>query len=172
MRQNSNVLPIVCFFMSLLLLGLCYVVNQQERIELVGVDTVIKRDTIISTDTITYFKEKPVPIYQTVTKVDTFYNEKGDTVPLKTENKIYQDTLCNGEDSVMFQIAISGIKSNLDSIKADWRKSTQTITNTIEVTKYIKERKRFGMGVQTGIGYGFASKQIEPYVGVGLSINF
>jgi hypothetical protein len=51
------------------------------------------------------------------------------------------------------------------------KKSEIIKTNTIEVTKYIKQNKRFNVGVQTGVGYGFTSKQIEPYIGFGLQIN-
>jgi len=170
--KRDNVLPIVCFFMSLLLLGLCYVVNEQEKIEIVGVDTILttKIDTLWKDTTITKTKTKVK--YIQVVKTDTVYDKQGNEIELITDNKTYSDTILCGRDTIDYQIHISGIKSRLDSVSLRLKKSEVIKTNTITVEKYIKEPKRFGVGVQTGIGYGFASKQIEPYVGVGLSINF
>ena len=172
MRQNSNILPFVSFFLCLLLLGICFQISMIDKpYEVIKTDTITttKTDTLWKDTTIT--KTKTVLKYVKETSRDTLYLKNGKDTVLTTENKTYQDTLCNEGDSVMLQIAISGVKSNLDSIKADWRKSTQVITNTITVEKYIKQNKRFNVGVQTGVGYGFTSKQIEPYIGFGIQIN-
>lgn len=169
MKQN-NTLPIVCFLLCLLMLGIGYhLKNSMEPIEIIKTDTITNTDTLWKDTTIT--KTKTVLKYVKETSRDTLYLKNGKDTVLTTENKTYQDTLCNEGDSVMLQIAISGVKSSLDSIKADWRKSTQVITNTITVEKYIKDNKRFDWGIQGGIGYGFTSKQIEPFVGVGLQIH-
>ena len=139
-------------------------------------DTVFVTDTIRRVDTLTVFKEKPIPKEVYLTRVDTFYTKDGNDTILKTENKVYQDTLCNKNDSIILQSYISGINSNLDSIKADWRKSETIITNTVEITKYIERKKsfldRFSIGIQAGYGYGFKSKELEPYIGVGGSFSF
>ena len=171
MRQNSNILPFVSFFLCLLLLGICFqITNKMEPYEIIRTDTITNTDTIINTDTFTYFKEKPVPVYRTITKTDTLYTEKGDTV-LITENKTYIDTICAKRDTAIVTSYITGINAHQDSLRVEMRTTKETITNTIEVTKYIKQNKRFNVGVQTGVGYGFTSKQIEPYIGFGIQIN-
>ena len=138
-------------------------------------DTVLVSDTIRYVDTLTIFKEKPIPKEVYLTKIDTFYTKEGKDTIIKTENKVYQDTLCNKNDSIILKSYISGQNPTLDSIKADWRKSETIITNTVEITKYIDRRKtfwnRFHIGIQAGYGYGFNSKQLEPYVGLGGSFD-
>lgn len=153
------------------MLGIGYhLKNTMEPIEIIKIDTITNTDTIINTDTFTYFKEKPVPVYRTITKTDTLYTEKGDTV-LVTENKTYIDTVCAKKDTAIVTSYITGINAHQDSLRVEMRTTKETITNTIEVTKYIKQNKRFNVGVQTGVGYGFTSKQIEPYIGFGIQIN-
>ena len=169
--MKSNTLIWVCLFIILVILGgfyfgKCYFNEKIEKI-----DTVIKRDTVIDRDTFTFFKDKLVPIYRTVKKIDTVFTEKGDTIPLITENKTYIDTVCAQKDTAIVTSYMSGINVQIDSLRVEMRTTKETITNTIEVTKYIKQNKRFNIGVQTGVGYGFTSKQIEPYVGLGLQIN-
>ena len=104
-------------------------------------------------------------------KTDTVYDKQGNEIELITDNKTYIDTICAQRDTAIVTSYISGVNAKLDSLKVEMKKSEVIKTNTIEVTKYIKQNKRFNVGVQTGVGYGFASKQIEPYVGVGLQIN-
>jgi len=138
-------------------------------------DTVFVTDTIRHVDTLAIFKEKPVPKEVYLTRVDTFYTKDGNDTIFKTESKLYQDTLCQKQDSIILKSYISGINSKIDSIKADWRKSETIITNTVEITKYIEKKKtfwnRFHLGVQAGYGYGFKSKELTPYVGIGGSID-
>lgn len=58
---------------------------------------------------------------------------------------------------------VSGFQAKLDSIYITSR--TTTITKT--VPKY----RRWNVGITGGYGYGFFSKQFEPYVGVGITVN-
>jgi outer membrane protein W len=61
----------------------------------------------------------------------------------------------------------------LDSIRFDLKgyniHDKQVITKTI-----IKRQKakKWAIGVQGGYGYGFKSKQFEPYIGIGVSYTF
>lgn len=170
--KNSNTLIFVCFFIILAILGgfyfgKCYFNEKIEKI-----DTVIKRDTVIDRDTFTFFKDKLVPIYRTVKKIDTVFTEKGDTIPLITENKTYIDTVCAQKDTAIVTSYMSGINAQIDSLRVEMRTTKETITNTIEVTKYITKPKKVNIGLQGGYGYGFKSRQLEPYVGIGVSINF
>ena len=171
MKQN-NTLPIVCFLLCLLMLGIGYrLKNSMEPIE------VIRTDTITNTMTDTLWKDTTITKTDTkvkyiqVVKTDTVYDKQGNELELITDNKTYIDTILCGMDTIDYQIHISGIKSRLDSVSLRLKKSEIIKTNTIEVTKYIKQNKRFNVGVQTGVGYGFTSKQIEPYIGFGLQIN-
>lgn len=138
-------------------------------------DTVLVSDTIRHVDTLAIFKEKLVPKEVYLTRVDTFYTKDGNDTIFKTESKLYQDTLCQKQDSIILKSYISGINSKIDSIKADWRKSETIITNTVEITKYINKKKtffdHFNIGVQAGYGYTFNSKELQPYVGIGVSLD-
>ena len=52
---------------------------------------------------------------------------------------------------------------------------TDVITNTVTVTKYVKDKKifwdRFHIGLQAGYGYTFKTKDLQPYVGIGASFD-
>lgn len=132
-------------------------------------DTLILADTAYIKDTLVI--ENPIPKYIEILKVDTFYTENGDTVPLATENKIFNDTLCNQNDSIILESSITCINPTLDYIKADWRR--QEITNVVEITKYIKEKpKKFSISPQLGAGYGIFNKRPDIWIGIGINYNF
>ena len=172
MRQNSNILPFVSFFLCLLLLGICFQITKKtEPYEVIKTDTITttKTDTLWRDTTITKTDTKVK--YIQVVKTDTVYDKQGNELELIADNKTYIDTICAQKDTAIVTSYISGVNAKLDSLKVEMKKSEVIKTNTIEVTKYIKQNKRFNIGVQTGVGYGFTSRQIEPYVGVGLQIN-
>ena len=143
------------------------IVPKSEIIEIEKVDTIIVNDTIKHVDTITI--NKPIPIYSEIVKIDTLYKENGDTVQLFTENKLYKDTLCNQNDSIILESSISGINPRLDWMKADWRK--QEIIKTITITNTVK-RKGLMITPQLGVGYGLLNKKTDVFLGIGLSYNF
>lgn len=174
--KNNNTLPIVCFLLCLLMLGVGYhLKNSMEPIEIIKTDTITNTDTIINTDTFTYFKEKPVPVYRTITKTDTLYSEKGDTVPLITENKTYIDTICARKDTAIVTSYITGINAHQDSLRVEMRTTREIITNTIEVTKYIKEPKklwdRIHLQPQATFGYDPINKNWGAVIGFGIGID-
>ena len=150
-----------------------YIFNKLYNIE--RIDTVYHTDTLYRDTTITIFKDKSVPKYIYITKTDTFKTKDGKDTIFNTENKEYIDTLCNKNDSIILKSYISGQNPTLDSLKVDWKKQETIITNTVEITKYIQKKKtfwnRFHFGVQVGYGYGFSSKQLEPYLGIGGSVD-
>ena len=172
--KNNNLMAF-CLFI-LILMGVLYsarntIINhiidrystKTDTIVTTKTDTLWKDTTIVKTDT----KLKYIKVVHT----DTVYGKQGNEIELVTDNKTYQDTILCGKDTIDYQIYISGIKSRLDSINLRLKKSEVIKTNTIEVTKYIKDNNRFSIGVQTGVGYGFKSKQIEPYIGFGLQLK-
>lgn len=61
---------------------------------------------------------------------------------------------------------VSGYNPRLDSIQV----YRQTIVTT--KTETVVKKRRIGIGVQAGYGYGFRYGGIEPYVGLGVSWNF
>lgn len=83
-----------------------------------------------------------------------------------------------GNDTLTYDASITGWSVDgdeypkLDSIRFDLKgynvRDKEVITKTI--TKRQKAKK-WHVGVQAGYGYGFKSKQVEPFIGVGVSYN-
>lgn len=136
------------------------------------IDTVYHTDTILKFDSIEIIKEKPVPKYIEVVKTDTFYKKDGSDTLIKTENKQYQDTFTCANDSIIIQNFISGINSNLDSTKVDWKRQETIITNTVEITKYIEKKRTFwnrlSIGPAVTAGYDPLNKQFATTIGFGV----
>lgn len=84
-----------------------------------------------------------------------------------------------GNDTLTYDASISGWSVDndsfprLDSIRFDLKgyniHDKQVITKTIIKRQ---KQKKLHFGVQAGYGYGFKSKQFEPYVGIGVSYTF
>ncbi len=171
--KNNNVLLVIGLFICLIM-G-CTLWYAQTLPKIGETDTIFVSDTIRQVDTLTVFKEKPIPKEVIKVKVDTFYTKEGNDTTFITENKVYQDSLCVQNDTAIVTNYISGINAKLDSTKVQLRITKETITNTVEITKYIEKKKtfwnRFHLGVQAGYGYGFEYKGLEPYVGLGGSFD-
>ena len=138
---------------------------------------IVKTDTVTVTDTVwkdtTITEKEFVPKIIVKTKVDTFYTEKGDTVQLVTESKEFDKSIISDKDTADVKVYTSGINTSLDSLKIRLR--THSVTNTVEITKYVERKKtfwdRFHFGVQGGLGYGIVKKNVDLYVGVGGSFD-
>lgn len=123
------------------------------------VDTLLVRDTLV--------QEKPV--YITKTQVRTEYVPVCDTiriqdtlfVPVPIETKVYEDSLYRAE--------VSGYRASLDRIEI--YQQERIITQTIPVQ--VKERKRWGIGVQAGYGVSIPNGKpvLSPYIGIGVSYD-
>ena len=123
---------------------------------------VIKRDTIInwnySTDTVfaDKIKYKNKIVYDTIVKDNIVY--------VKDSAVVHRDSTEN------YTIDISAVK--LDWYKLDiTHKDTVTYIQTVNNTIYKPKKNKIAIGVQGGYGYGFKSKQLEPYIGLGININ-
>lgn len=122
-------------------------------------DTLVVRDTIV--------QEKPV--YRTISQVRTEYVPVCDTiriqdtlfVPVPIETKVYEDSLYRAE--------VSGYRASLDRIEV--YQQERIITQTIPVQ--VKERKRWGIGVQAGYGVSTPNGKpvLSPYIGIGVSYD-
>lgn len=130
--------------------------------------------TEVSHDTIPKFIDNPIPKdsvvlrYETV-KVpicDTIWTTVADTlgidsvaVEIPITQKMYQDST--------YQAWVSGYHPALDSIRIF--QPVTTITHTITNTEVRYKMKRWGIGVQAGIG--ITPNKVEPYIGVGITYN-
>lgn len=81
----------------------------------------------------------------------------GDTV-VHREQAYYEDSL--------YRAWVSGYRPQLDSLQIFPRTVTNTVTNDIYHTVKVKDKRRWGLGVQAGYGYPGG-----VYVGVGISYN-
>ena len=176
--MNSNTLIFISIAICFIILGFFYL-DRSGYFD--PMKEVIKTDTVFTTKTDTLWKDTTivekeiVPKYIIKKKVDTVYTKKGDTFNLITEAKRFDKRLISNKDTADVQIYTSGIETSLDSLKMRLKTHTDVITNTVEVTKYIHNKKsfwnRFHIGVQAGYGYGFNYKGLEPDVGIGASFD-
>ena len=111
------------------------------------VNTVVKVDTLLISP--------PMAPLLTIRLTDTI--RIGDTV-VQREQAYYKDSL--------YSAWVSGYRPRLDSIEIYPRMVTHTITNDIYHTIKVKDKRRWGLGLQAGYGYpgGF-------YVGAGVNYN-
>ena len=58
---------------------------------------------------------------------------------------------------------VSGYRARLDSIKV----ISKVVTKDVVVPKF----RKWNIGLTGGYGYGFRSKQFEPFVGIGITLN-
>lgn len=153
----------ICLLLAALLLAYCAGCNtaQQRAIS----SAIQQADTLVIRDTIT----REMPVYVTNTRVRTEYVLVRDTlrlhdtlfVPITIEKRVYKDSLYRAE--------ISGYKPSLDKIEI--YQQTRTITQVEQVL--VKDKKRWGLGIQAGYGVGIHSGVVytTPYIGVGVSYN-
>ena len=85
-----------------------------------------------------------------------------DSVEVEITQKVYSD------DST-YTAYVSGVNPNLDSIFVKQKEVTHSIleTRTLQVKKF----RRWNVGLICGYGYGFKSKNLEPFIGVGITIS-
>lgn len=133
-----------------------------------------KSETYVKYDTIRVFIEVPVPKdslvirYKTV-KVpvyDTIKAPHADTLSSDSVSVVLPITQKHYSDST-YEAWVSGYEPALDSIRVF--QPVMTITNTITNTEIRYRQKRWGLGVQVGIG--ITPSKIEPYIGLGVSYN-
>jgi hypothetical protein len=119
------------------------------------VDTLVVRETIRINEPV--FVERRVVDTMTVEVVD--YNVVHDTafVYLPREEVEYRDS--------SYRAVVSGFLPRLEEIEI----YRQDRIVTIETVKTIKEKSRWGLGIQAGAG--ISTQGIVPYVGIGVNYN-
>ena len=159
MRQEIK--DTIVIVLAALLLGVaCFFTGQYRGKRKAREEIKPQIDTIILRDTISLEK----PIYISSRVVDTMLVPVTDTlmvhdtlmVQIPREEKVYQDSL--------YRAVVSGFRPSLDSISI--YQQTKIINKTIVLPQY----RRWGLGVQIGVGMG-DQLQLTPYIGVGLSYN-
>lgn len=129
---------------------------KENRIE------IIKKDTIVD-----YVKS-----FDTVYLAKTVYKDRYhyDTIHIKDKTYI-QDTLHNyAFKEKDYDLDINAVR--LDNYKLDIHtKDTIKYTETVYQTIYKPKKNKISIGLQGGYGYGFKARQLEPYVGLGITIN-
>lgn len=85
-----------------------------------------------------------------------------DSTEVEITQKVYSD------DST-YTAYVSGVNPNLDSIFVKQKEVTNSIleTRTLQVKKF----RRWNVGLIGGYGYGLKSKNLEPFIGVGITIS-
>lgn len=141
---------------------------------------VVERDTVTVIDTVTY--AQPVAKDSTVVRYVTTYLPavKQDThlsgnYTQKDGENIPPQALSDDRDSMAVEIPITQKRYESDEYSA-WVSGYEPCLDSIRVypkTTVIRERERkppnrWHIGVTGGYGWGFGSKQAEPFVGVGI----
>ena len=129
---------------------------------------VVKKDTVLT------FKKDFDTVYITQTKYNDIYHY--DTIHIKDKitnvEKVYiHDTIKNysfKKDD--YDLSINAVK--LDNYKLDiHKKDTIRYTETVYQTINKPKKNLITIGINAGYGYGFKSRQLEPFIGLGLNFN-
>ena len=176
--MKSNTLIFISIAICFIILGFFYLDRSgyfDTRKEVIKTDTVFTRKTDTLWKDTTIIEKEFVPKTIVKIKTDTLFKENGDTIQLITESKRFDKSIVSDKDTADVEIYTSGINTSLDSLKMRFKTHTDVITNTVEITKYIQKKKtfwnRWHVGLQGGYGYTFKTKDLQPYVGVGISFD-
>lgn len=115
--------------------------------------TETKINTIVKVETLLI--SPPMTPLLTIRLTDTM--RIGDTV-VQREQAYYEDSL--------YRAWVSGYRPRLDSLMVFPKTVYQTITNDVYHTIKVKDKRRWGLGMQAGYGYpgGF-------YIGIGMNYD-
>lgn len=129
---------------------------------------VVKKDTVVT------FKKDFDTVYITQTKYNDIHHY--DTIHIKDKitnvEKVYiSDSIknysFNEED---YDLDINAVK--LDNYKLDiHKKDTVRYTETVYQTINKPKKNLLTIGINAGYGYGFKSRQLEPFIGLGINFN-
>lgn len=161
MKENNTTLIMVALLIISLMLNFYLYFLRPPMIKETKTE-IIKRDTIVNT----------IRDFDTVYVTNTKYKDIYHYDTIHKENKVYiQDTVHNyAFKEKDYNLDINAVR--LDNYKLDIHtKDTIKYTETVYQTIYKQRKNKIAIGVQGGYGYGFKSKQLEPYVGLGITIN-
>lgn len=129
---------------------------------------------IVKKDTVLTFKKDFDTVYISQTKYNDIYHY--DTIHIKDKvtnvQKVYiQDTIKNYSfNEKEYDLDINAVK--LDNYKLNIHaKDTVRYTETVYQTINKPKKNWITIGVNAGYGFGFKSKQLEPFIGLGINFN-
>lgn len=169
MKRNTYYL-IILIVSILFGLSLCYNFKQyrdlhEQPVKIVE-KTVIKytekKDSMPEAKKETVIRYIKVPIKADSAYLDSIGENKQDSICLEVTQKMYTD------DST-YTAWVSGYEPQLDSIFVRQKEILHSIVETRTVAT--KKFRRWNLGLIGGYGYGFQSKQVEPFVGLGITIS-
>lgn len=121
-----------------------------------------KKDSMPEAKKETVIRYIKVPIKADSAYLDSIWENKQDSICLEVTQKMYTD------DST-YTAWVSGYEPQLDSIFVRQKEILHSIIETRTVAT--KKFRRWNLGLIGGYGYGFQSKQVEPFVGLGITIS-
>lgn len=131
-------------------------------------EPVTKEVEVVKKDTVT----DVIRDYDTVYVEKTKYKDRYHYDTVHVADKVYvRDTIMNyAFKEKDYDLSVDAVK--LDKYKLDIHaRDTITYTKT-EIKTVVKPKKNLiGLGVIGGYGYGFNSKSVEPFIGVGVTLN-
>ena len=129
---------------------------------------VVKKDTVLT------FKKDFDTVYISQTKYNDIHHY--DTIHIKDKvtnvEKVYiHDTIKNYSfNEKDYDLNIDAVK--LDNYKLDiHKKDTVRYVETVYQTINKPKKNWITIGINAGYGYGFKSRQLEPFIGLGLNFN-
>lgn len=167
-----NKTHLICFLVGAFL-GICTGFFTGKTIYDKPIEAKVERDTIVVTDTIPQYYPKPIEVekvrteYKWLAKVMTDTVVKTDVITCHDSVLVEVPITSKHYGNNQYDAWISGYYPTLDSIKV--YQKTEYIKETVTLTK---PKSKWSIGVQAGYGYGFKSKQLEPYAGIGVGYNF
>lgn len=150
------VLAVIC-----LIAGVAFRCKEEKEAQTI---THIDTTRVVVYDTVTY--RKPIAVDSVVLRYKTIRVEvKEDNFPTKVDSVSVEIPITQKHyaDST-YSAWVSGYEPCLDSIKVYPR------TEVVTITKQLQDKpKRWGIGLQGGVGYGKGG--FTPYIGIGVQYN-
>lgn len=168
-------------YLILLIISLLYNYKQYRDLQEQPVTKIVtktvtkyieKKDSMPEARKETVVRYIKVPVLPKTSYLDSIRENKQDSISIR-ENK--QDSICLPvtqkmyTDDSTYTAYVSGYEPQLDSIFVKQKEILHTITETRPVET--KKFRRWNLGLIGGYGYGFQSKQVEPFVGLGVTIG-
>lgn len=152
---------ILTIIIALLAVALLFQWRSEPSVE---IREVVIRDTTTVVRVDTLIVEKLVPCKVTEYRTDTLTYYVGvDTlyVPIPINKYNFKDST--------YSLDVSGHNVEVERLEVYPRTITKYITNDRTVTE--TRNRRFGIGINAGVGYDVSSRKIAPMIGVGIQYN-
>lgn len=162
---TAMVLTVVCFILAIgMNMERCS--NRNSPANAVVTDTIVVVDTVCIVQPVV----KDSVVVRTIIErlpivhADTILTDMCDSTNVSPKDSalVMLDITQQHYKGDTYEAWVSGYKPRLDSIR------TFQLTRTIQ-TNTDNPPNRFTVGLTGGVGYGFVSKKIEPFIGIGIT---